>query len=278
MNDLRVWPRMDIATAEVEFRRLELSSGPEVNLEMNLFDLPSVGVRNTRRDLQEIRSQLVDISSEFGFDLDLGYSQETFLDDVSALELDRAYAEIFRPLTPMMWSDAGDKDVWSWFALAFLPDLTHWRWVVATRRKSGSKSGEWYKARWIGGDMSRHTWARLWWRNVQFAEDPELMIELSEHDLNHLLERADSIGANPKLISSFGEQLLELSRSIGSNSPISRRAVFDDSAKRMLRKMAFIDLSGFTDEEMGNFVREFIEESKAHYLHALGPSGHFTGA
>ncbi|MET8462784.1 hypothetical protein [Micromonospora zamorensis] len=46
-------------------------------------------------------------------------------------------------------------------------------------------------------DLTRHTWAWLWWQAVVFARHEQILVVLSESDLNQLLERR-SIGGNPR--------------------------------------------------------------------------------
>src|SRR5699024_470017 len=49
-------------------------------------------------------------------------------------------------------------------------------------------------------DLTRHTYGRQWWRSVQLADDPDLVERLGEADLNQITERANTIGANPRLM------------------------------------------------------------------------------
>lgn len=267
MNDTFIWPRMSRNQAEEVFSEVHLESGPKIELGTNQFDFDGIGARVNRSDLLGIRDELLDVASEFGFKSRHGYQQMSYPDRDTARAIDRAFVARFQKLTPMRWAEAGSRDVWSWFALALLPDLTHWRWKAAVAKKSGSREGEWYKPRWIGSDLTRHTWARYWWRAVQFESAPELVLELNEHDLNHLLERADTLGANPGLMVSFGRRLLDLNEEFSGVSSVSRRDIFDDSARRMLRRLAYVDDISLDESETTLLVNDFINETQMRLSH-----------
>lgn len=261
MTGYRIWPRMSRATAEERFAELTLDSGPMIDVSLTNFDFDGVGERINQDDLLALRDSITEIASKYGFKARHGYQQETFPNRESAIALDREYASAFRRLTPMRWAEAGSREVWSWFALALLPDVTHWRWRSAVAIKSGEREGEWYKARWIGFDLTRHSWSRYWWRSVQFESDPELLNLLREHDLNHLQERADTLGANPTLMATFGRQLLDLHGALPSELEVSQRSIFEDSARRMLRRLAYVDDAALSEDETVALVRGFMRET-----------------
>jgi len=58
-------------------------------------------------------------------------------------------------------AEAGNRDVWSFTALVALPHLTRWRFVTRNRE------------RWLASDLTRHTWARLWWQVTVFEREPQ---------------------------------------------------------------------------------------------------------
>lgn len=262
MSEFLIWPRMGRTGAEERFGELGLAAGPKIDLSLGAFDFDGVGSRVRQDDLLHVRDELTGIATRYGFNPRYGYSQEVLLDRAAAKVLDREFMASFRDLTPMRWAESGSREVWSWFSLALLPDLTHWRWKHAVARKRGSREGEWYKPRWIGSDLTRHTWARYWWRSVQFEADPNLIDGLNEHDFNHLLERADTIGANPFLVSAFGRELLAISNELRDAGAVNRREVFEDSARRMLRNLAYVDDAALDETETRALVDSFIAETR----------------
>lgn len=266
MAEFLIWPRMNRTQAEQRFGEVSLSSGPSIDLGTNQFDFDGVGTRANETDLMNIRDSLTSIASKFGFKVRHGYEQEKYPDRETAKILDREFTSVFQALSPMRWAESGSREVWSWFSLALLPDLTHWRWREAVVSKKGDRKDQWYKPRWIGSDLTRHTWARYWWRSAQFESDRKLLQLLNEHDFNHLLERADTLGANPRLMTSFGRQLWALNSEMLNQPEVSRRDIFDDSAKRMLRRLAYIDDISLNPEEIDDLVDGFVRETKARLL------------
>lgn len=266
MNNPLVWPRMNRSLAECRFSEISLSRGPRIDTDTSHYDFDGIGSRAHVRDFLEVRDQLENVASKFGFKSRHGYDQQTYPDRDEAREVDREFTAIFHDLTPMRWAEAGSREVWSWFSLALLPDLTHWRWKSSSAAKKGGRSGEWYKPRWIGSDLTRHTWARYWWRSVQFSFDPQLLFILNEHDFNHLLERADTLGANPLLLAKFGRRLWELNNELVATSSVTRRQIFDDSSRRMLRTLAYIDDIALDELETESLVDTFIISTKQHLL------------
>jgi hypothetical protein len=152
---------------------------------------------------------------------------------IESTEFDRECAwEIYDELR-LPWSEAGSPDVWSFIALVAMPDLTEWRF--------GLRNAE----RWIGSDLTRHTWARAWWRGALFFDHRPTFERLSESDLNQLLERR-SIGGDPRLVA----QLAEATLLVPSESGLPRRAVIRDAAKRLRRRLAFVDVRALDDAEL----------------------------
>lgn len=257
---------MSRASAEKKFAEIGMERGPKVDLSFSRYDFSGIGGKVNQDEILELRDSLTQIAAKYGFKTRHGYQQETFPTKSEAVSLDREFAGVFRSLTPMRWSEAGSREVWSWFALGLLPDITHWRWRPAVAAKKGDRKGEWYKARWIGFDLTRHTWARYWWRSVQLESDPALIEQLHEHDLNHLQERADTLGANPVLMANFARQVIGLAENIPGESSASRRDVIEDSAKRMLRRLHYVDDSVLTEDETVQLVAGFVEDTRTRLL------------
>lgn len=261
--EYRVWPRLDPSSAAKKFATLSLESGPSVDLDLSSVDFNSVGTRITLDELESIRDTLIDEAGEFGFRRRRGFDQEAVLDKDAGRLLDRQYGVLFKGLAPMRWAEAGNREVWSWISLCLLPDLTHWRWKSSVSAKNGTGGPEdWYMPRWIGSDLTRHTWSRYWWRAVQFEHDPQLLQELNEHEFNHFQERANSVGSNPRLMSALGRRLVSLDQEFRASANVTRRNVFNDSLKRLLRRMAFIDDASLDDDEIELFVDRFVLETR----------------
>lgn len=262
MTDFFVWPRMDSSTAEKLFMTVKQNEGPEVNLDVSNFDYSGIGRRKTSRELQDLRDRLIEIAEPYGFKARRRYDAYEMTDDPGAearAKLDREYTLAFHELVPMRWAEAGSNEVWSWFSLAFLPDLTHWRWRFA----STSLNEKWNRERWIGGDLPRHTWARYWWRTVRFSEDPSLIDSLNETEMTQLLERPDVLGANPKLMAAVAPRLGEFYELYSRWHIRSKNEVVRDVMKRLIRRLAYVDDAVLNETELNLLVDDFFDEISA---------------
>lgn len=235
-----LWPRMDRSAAVRRLESLGESCGPDIDLSTDKFSFSGVGTRAVAKEIELLRNGVVAIATEYGFHPRYGYDQDNDPGDDGRSAFDAAIFTALPHLLPMNWSEAGSREVWSWVAIAVLPDVTHWRW------KWRRKSGNWNAERWIGSDLSRHTWARQWWRSVQLADDPDLATLIREAEFNQITERADTIGANPLLVTTFARRFLEYAET----ASLSRRDLLRDAAQRLLREMHFIDDSAMGATEL----------------------------
>jgi hypothetical protein len=145
----------------------------------------------------------------------------------------------------LSWSEAAANDVWSFLALIAVPDVTRWRFRADNRE------------RWIATDLTRHTWARAWWRGTVFATRPDLLAELSESDLNQILERR-VIGGDPRLAIALSDALIIATRSATGQ----RRLLIRDAAARLRRRLAFIDARSLDDEAIVELCSTQIADSQ----------------
>lgn len=196
-----------------------------------------VGGRRARpEDVAVLAQRIRELAAQFGAPDTLARG--------SRIEFDRKCVEVLVREMDLSWSEAACADIWSFLALIALPDVTRWRFRPDNRE------------RWVGTDLTRHTWARAWWRGTVYAAKPELLAELSESDLNQILERR-VIGGDPRLTIALSEALVEATAS----SPNIRRAVIRDSAARLRRRLAFIDARSLDDYAVEELCRSQIAES-----------------
>lgn len=229
MEGMLNWPRMDQSLAVKKFNDITDTTGPEVLWKLDQMSFSPIGANLKEKGAQEVRDAVIDIAKTYGFHRRRGFDQED-PGDKARIGFDREIFRNFRELTPMRWAEAGSREVWSWFALGLLPDVTHWRWRFA-------KGRGWNRERWIGSDLSRHTWARQWWRSVQLEGAEDLVDNLMESEYNQLTERADTIGSNPALVSAHARANIKAHTSDG----VPRRALIRDSSQRLLRELAYIE-------------------------------------
>ncbi|BBZ21724.1 hypothetical protein H7H52_14745 [Mycolicibacter hiberniae] len=251
-----LWPRMDRSMAEKRLAVLGETSGPEIDLTTEHFSFSSVGRRAGRAEIEALRGGIVEIATQYGFNIRYGYDQDGDAGDEARRRFDAEVFAAFAAMMPMNWSEAGSRDLWSWCAIALLPDITHWRW------KWRRQSGRWNLQRWIGSDLTRHTWGRQWWRAVQLEAAPELAERIQEGEFNQLTERADTIGANPLLVSTFAQRFLKCA----DGSGISRRDLLRDATQRLLREMYFIDDSLMSESDLVAWSDRVLETSVTELL------------
>jgi hypothetical protein len=160
----------------------------------------------------------------------------------SRIAFDREAALLLRERMDLDWSEAGRRGVWSFMSLVLLPHLTMWRFGIGNRE------------RWVATDLTRHTWARLWWQAVVFAGQENLLHALSESDLNQLLERR-SIGGDPRLVCALATAILVMNQDAG------RRAVIREASKRLRRLLAFVDVAALDDHQIKQLAWRVVAES-----------------
>lgn len=249
MEEFVNWPRMDQSLAVKRFSEITDTTGPETLRQMDQMSFSPIGPRLKEKGAESVRDAVIDIAENYGFRRRRGFDQED-PGDKARTDFDRELFRKFRGLTPMRWAEAGSREVWSWFALGLLPDVTHWRWRFAQGRG-------WNRERWIGSDLTRHTWARQWWRSVQLDGAEDLVYNLIESEYNQLTERADTIGSNPALLSAHARSNIKAHTADG----VPRRALIRDSSQRLLREMAYIEDSVVDADIAEAWTSRLVSES-----------------
>lgn len=249
LKELLNWPRMDQSLAIQRFSEVTEMTGPEVLWKLEEMSFSPIGARVQEKDVRDLRDAVIDIANSYGFHRRRGFDQED-PGERARSSFDREVFRSLRIVAPMRWSEAGSREVWSWFALGLLPDVTHWRW------KFGKGPG-WNKERWIGSDLTRHTWARQWWRSVQLEGAEDLVNDLMESEYNQLTERADTIGSNPALVAAHARANIQAH----SSSGVQRRALIRDSSQRLLRDMAYIEDSIVDVKAAEDWTNRLVAES-----------------
>jgi hypothetical protein len=198
-----------------------------------------VGDRVPDAAVQRLIDEMTSLATAYGYPRAAG--------NAARISFDRAAAPSVRQAMDITWADGGNRSLWSFTALVALPHLTMWRF--------GSGNQE----RWVASDLTRHTWARLWWQAVLFEQDIDLLNELTESDLNQLLERRSDMGGYPRLICALGRAVVETPSDV-----IARRPLIRDVAARVLRRLAFTDARALDDNQLTEMCRALTAESVYH--------------
>ncbi len=255
-----IWPRMDESDAIRRLEELGEESGPVLELKPDKFSFTGIGRRAGRQEVEALRNGILEIASEYGFNVRHGYDQDHDPGREGRNRFDIAVFRTLPELMPMNWAEAGSREVWSWCAIALLPDVTHWRW------KWARNSTTWNKERWLGSDLTRHTYGRQWWRSVQLADDPDLVERLGEADLNQITERANTIGANPRLIAVLARRLIARA----GEEETTRRDLLRDVTRRLQREMYYIEDAALSEQETAVWIDRLIDTSVRELVRAVG--------
>ncbi|GAA1505457.1 hypothetical protein GCM10009677_42250 [Sphaerisporangium rubeum] len=193
-----------------------------------------VGGRVAPKHVRELIDAVSTVAREYRFPEAAGSD--------ARVAFDRDAAKVIRAHLNLSWAEAGNRDLWSFLSLVALPHVTMWRF------------GPNNKERWIATDLTRHTWARLWWQAVVFAGHEHILAALSESDLNQLLERR-SIGGDPRLVREMAGAVTELATNV------SRRPVIRDVTARLRRYLAFLDVRALSDQQVRDICRALTSET-----------------
>ena len=199
-----------------------------------------VGGRVTNEEVRRLHKEVEIVASQFGFGTRPPSREER-------IAFDRAAAGRVHECMDLSWAEAGSRDVWSFVALVALPDVTEWRWQHTLPKRN--------RERWVASDLTRHTWARLWWQVTTFATAPEALDRLNESELNQFLERR-AIGGNPRLLGALARETL-----VAIDQGVPRRPLIRDTTRRLRRRLAFIDDLALTDTQLVEFARSNVLES-----------------
>ncbi|PPG12884.1 hypothetical protein C5D36_14470 [Rathayibacter sp. AY1C6] len=242
-----IWPRLSRAIAAGEWDRVKNDGSASGRQLIRDAHWRAIGNRADEQEFETLRERVTALAESHGFPDSAG-------DDLG--RFDREAAFVVRELIDVPFAEAATGDVWSFVSFAVLPDVTEWRF------------GHRNKERWIGSDLTRHTWARLWWQGEAFRQEPELLGPLSESDLNQLFERR-SIGGDSALVRALARSFVTVTG--------DRRAIVRDATKRIRRLLAFVQTPALDEDEIRALADEVVEQSTLQVTGGLNAS-HDTGS
>lgn len=234
---MKNWPQIPVSIAEIEYQRI--LDSPDTPKPCNRHPdqtYSPVGARIDDASVQRLIDQMTELA------ISHGYPSQVSPDD--RVRFDRRAATVLRDHMTVTWAEAGSARLWSFLSLVALPHLTQWRF--------GNENRE----RWIATDLTRHTWARLWWQAVIFQNHQELLNRLKESELNQLLERR-SIGGDSRLVAIFANAVLN------NGAKVNRRRLIRDATKRLRRILAFVDPLALNDAQLEHLCASVVTDSVA---------------
>lgn len=201
------------------------------------------GVEVTEGRLAELAGAVRDVADRAGFpDPPRGQdARDAF---------DLGCAEILHRRSGMVAAEAAVIDVWAFIGIVLLPDVCFWRFPDPP------------PDRVVGPDLTRHTFARLWWRALQLSglqggNGLSSITLIPENEMNQLFERR-SIGGNRALVRATARVLLTPR---GEWRRLNRRELVRDALARLQRLLAFMMLESLDDESLDEFVRSVFDEA-----------------
>jgi hypothetical protein len=228
-----VWPRLSRPIADREWQRIRDGAPPLGRTLLREATFRSVGERASG-ELEALRKRLHQLAGGYGFPGEKRQEAQAVFDRTAAFAL--------REEMPIAYAEAASDEVWSYVALGILPELTAWRF--------GTKNRE----RFIGIDLTRHTWGRLWWQAEAFGDEPELLQTLTEGDLNQLFERR-AIGGDGRLVRALTRAFTAVQD--------ERRLVVRDVTLRLRRLLAFVETTALTAAELRELAEDLVILSAA---------------
>lgn len=240
MTDL--WPRISGPLAKATFEKLGNPGVPGL-AELARLEHPNEtyaatgGTRASKAVIKTLVTDLREVATEYG------YPNRT-KDDADRINFDRMAAEVLHVGMNLTCVEASNRGVWNFLGLVAIPDLVDWRF--------GRKNLE----RWVASDLTRHMFSRLWWQALTFAEVDangrksfETLRRLSESDLNQIMERR-SVAGNARLAQ-------VLARIVTSGSGTHREQI-RNVTRALRRRLAFVDFSVLTDEQIEDQIRSLM--------------------
>lgn len=242
-----LWPRLHAGIADDLFEQISFDSQPVVTGTISQHPkayFAAVGTPISPDSTETVRRRILDIAFSHGYPAEQGVEVNE--------KFDLAITGLSQELFPMGWAEAASTEVWSHIALVLLPDITWWRWRLST-----SQSKTLNRERFVGSDLTRHAWARYWWRHRQTEGDLSILELFGEAGLNQILERRDSLGSSQAFISAIAGAL----RPHAEREKRAPRNLVRDVSSRALRQMAFIDDSALDQEDRVLWAEELVASS-----------------
>lgn len=234
-----LYPRLPPGPARRLFDELRTLPAGELRLR-SATDHPSTvytpigGERATSTTMEGIRDALFQVALESGYPAPANVAQRN--------TFDLAVARYLHAETDLKPAEAGSRDggVWAHLALVTAPDIAFWRFP--------DPPGD----RVLGTDLTRHVFARMWWRAYLVYDeanpngDPyEALGFLGEAAIDQILARRRLLGQSPHLF----RAVLRVWRNI-DRSVIAERDLLQDFLKRLLRLAPFTAFEALTEEQL----------------------------
>ena len=243
-----LYPRLPPAVARRRFQELTPLPLALLPSETRNHDPDAVfaalgGAEVSEEHLNRLRAALVKVAERAGYPEERGTrtSRERF---------DLECAAVLRDQMHIVAAEAGAIDVWAFLGVMLLPDLCFWRFPNPP------------EDRVIGPDLTRHTFARLWWRSYQLAEleagsGLSALEAIPENVMNQIFERR-AIGGNRELVRAVARALIA---NRDEWQEIPRRRLIRDSVRRLRRLLAFTTPEALDGATLAELIQHIFEDT-----------------
>jgi hypothetical protein len=248
-DDSLLFPRLPKAVAERVYERLvdlplTVVSNEWATSHPDAVIAPIGGTEVAEPELAELRNEIVAAAHEAGF--------PDQSNDKHRAAFDLCAAEILTSKMTIVPAEAIEPDVWAFLGVVLLPDVTFWRFENRPIDRI------------LGTDLTRHAFARLWWRAYQLrdlrpGDGLAGLARIPESAMNQLFERRN-IGGNRILVRALGRVLTAPDSAWQETAD---RALLRDAVKRVQRLLPFVAFESFEDADLETFVRDLFTEAAA---------------
>ncbi len=205
---------------------------------------PFADIRSDNSELLNLRQKVVYSAQKYGYPSNVSSHMKVLFD--------RELLLIFQNEIAMSPAEASNMDVWHFFNIRLLADITLWRF--------GSFDID--MNRWSINEerlyiFNRNMFGRIWWRAHILG--PTLASRLSEDEIVQILERP-SLYAYPVFAQAVGIRYL--------NSPSNTRVtrILRDASKRFTRRTAVLSVFIMQESQIVHFVDDVFNEAESAML------------
>jgi hypothetical protein len=198
------------------------------------------GVAASKDQLQRLQSEIRAAAREAGF------PQRG--NQASRNEFDLRCAGILLVEMHIVPAEAAAADVWTFLSAVLLPDVVFWRFPHPPAN------------RLRGRNLTRHTFARLWWRAYQLHDlEPgrglAALGQINESEMNQLFERRN-IGGNRELVRSIARVLVQTNA-----TDIPRRRLVRNGVLHIRRLLPFVMFEALDAIALDDAVSRVMSET-----------------
>lgn len=205
---------------------------------------PFAEVRTEDDELREVRSKIIAAAIQYG------YPNEASSRNKVAFESD--LIGLFHDEINMSPAEAAHMDIWHFFNLKLLADITIWRF--------GSFSpamNQWNITPERLYSFNRNMFGRVWWRNHLLG--PELATSLGEDATVAIVERTALFSHPP-----FARAVAR--RALGTKTSISPTQLLRSAAILFSRRMAVLSIYAMDADRINTFVDDIFGETETAIL------------